>query len=368
MTREELFRLVWSEPMRTLAPKFGLSDSGLAKICRRHKIPIPQRGYWAKLRTGKHVFEPCLRPLEHSEEIPLRMIAPEQVAKRTAHKEANKHRTASISCSVAKNLSGCERLVSRFNAEFKSAGFDGCGLLLTRDLPLSIRVGKGSLRRAMLLVNAILKALKQEGCATGPGPIVTKENASISFKIYELTTLVLVPTDEPFDEPTDPRFWRFKPDPFKRTFVPKGTLIIEASGFWQEGQPNSWRDTKKSQLESRLPVIVSGLLAGLEIAKNRQIEEDRRQAKQADTARKRAELLAKIEVEKRRVARLHEHATKWRESQQLRDFIAAVRTQRPATYRPKGDLEEWISWATQQADRLDPLVPSPPSVLDERPK
>ena len=48
LTREELYELVWSEPMWTLAQRFGLSDVGLAKTCRRFRIPVPSRGYWLR--------------------------------------------------------------------------------------------------------------------------------------------------------------------------------------------------------------------------------------------------------------------------------------------------------------------------------
>ena len=47
LTREELYKKVWSRPMRTLAREFGLSDVGLKKTCRRHNIPTPGVGYWA---------------------------------------------------------------------------------------------------------------------------------------------------------------------------------------------------------------------------------------------------------------------------------------------------------------------------------
>lgn len=48
LTRTELYELVWSEPMTKLAKRFGISDVGLAKACRRAGIPVPERGYWAK--------------------------------------------------------------------------------------------------------------------------------------------------------------------------------------------------------------------------------------------------------------------------------------------------------------------------------
>jgi hypothetical protein len=40
-TREELYQAVWSESMRVLAPRLGVSDVGLAKICKRMRIPVP---------------------------------------------------------------------------------------------------------------------------------------------------------------------------------------------------------------------------------------------------------------------------------------------------------------------------------------
>jgi len=35
-------------PVAKVAESFGLSDVGLAKICGRHRVPVPPRGYWAK--------------------------------------------------------------------------------------------------------------------------------------------------------------------------------------------------------------------------------------------------------------------------------------------------------------------------------
>jgi hypothetical protein len=55
VSREQLYELAWSAPMRQLASEFGLSDSGLAKALRQHGIPLPQPGYWNKLHAGKPV-------------------------------------------------------------------------------------------------------------------------------------------------------------------------------------------------------------------------------------------------------------------------------------------------------------------------
>lgn len=57
MTRSELYALIWSEAARTLAPKLGMSDRGLSKLCERFDIPTPPRGYWARVASGASV--PC---------------------------------------------------------------------------------------------------------------------------------------------------------------------------------------------------------------------------------------------------------------------------------------------------------------------
>lgn len=59
-TREELFNAVWAEPMTTLAKRFGVSSSYLARVCDSLSIPRPDRGYWAKKEVGKAPPKPEL--------------------------------------------------------------------------------------------------------------------------------------------------------------------------------------------------------------------------------------------------------------------------------------------------------------------
>jgi hypothetical protein len=56
-TRQQLYDLVWSEPMKLLASRVGISDVALAKRCRKADIPVPARGYWAKRQAGKRTAQ-----------------------------------------------------------------------------------------------------------------------------------------------------------------------------------------------------------------------------------------------------------------------------------------------------------------------
>ena len=55
LTRTELYEMVWSEPMRTIAKRYNISDVGLRKICIRKNIPVPERGHWTRIRFGYEV-------------------------------------------------------------------------------------------------------------------------------------------------------------------------------------------------------------------------------------------------------------------------------------------------------------------------
>jgi len=63
MTREELYALVWSQPMRSAAKSRGISDVALAKQCRKADVPVPPRGFWNKKQAGKPVVVLPLPPL-----------------------------------------------------------------------------------------------------------------------------------------------------------------------------------------------------------------------------------------------------------------------------------------------------------------
>lgn len=55
VSREELYEQVWARPMTRVATDYGVTSTALKKTCDRHKIPTPDRGYWAKLEHSKPV-------------------------------------------------------------------------------------------------------------------------------------------------------------------------------------------------------------------------------------------------------------------------------------------------------------------------
>lgn len=67
VSRKDLYDRVWSEPVMKVAEKWGLSGTGLKKICRRLEIPVPHRGYWARVKAGHKENRPKLPSLAEGE-------------------------------------------------------------------------------------------------------------------------------------------------------------------------------------------------------------------------------------------------------------------------------------------------------------
>ncbi len=82
--REELYRKVWEKPISEAAKEEHIADATLRNRCKKLQVPIPDRGYWAKLRAGKTVYKKNLSPMA-----PPNLPKPHTGEKRKLHIEAD---------------------------------------------------------------------------------------------------------------------------------------------------------------------------------------------------------------------------------------------------------------------------------------
>lgn len=63
LTRIQLYAWAWTEPLSAIAEVVSWSDVGIRKVCKRHDIPTPARGYWRRAEVGlKVVATPLTNP------------------------------------------------------------------------------------------------------------------------------------------------------------------------------------------------------------------------------------------------------------------------------------------------------------------
>lgn len=129
--RTQLHEMVWSAPISSLARRFGPSDAGLAKLCKRFGVPIPSRGYWARVSTGR---TPERRPLplpERGEDraVTLEEYSPDEVVERSARRARFAETRKALRWQpVALETGAIERSVRRAKAALSACKRDYNGL------------------------------------------------------------------------------------------------------------------------------------------------------------------------------------------------------------------------------------------------
>src|SRR5450830_823784 len=166
--RETLYEEVWAEPVSVVALRYGLSDVGLAKFCRKLAIPLPSRDYWAKVQVGQIMARAPLPKLEGSQ-LPLRgpiKLSDESIASEKFVREANTKTRESVgqivSADLPQKLSHPLVLAAKKRLKQKT-GWDERGVRSAPREVLNISVTESALDRALLLSDALLSAVERLG-------------------------------------------------------------------------------------------------------------------------------------------------------------------------------------------------------------
>ena len=127
-----------------------------------------------------------------------------------------------------------------------------------------------------------------------------------------------------------------------------------------------WRDGK-SRIEEQLSRIVAGFIRIALADRAAKQEQAAKEKERERLAREQSELEERLKAEKSKVLALTRAAAGWSRAEQIRSFVAAARDaaiQNGLSVEPGSPFGEWIAWAEQQADRVDPLKESPPLIID----
>lgn len=378
LSRKALYEQVWSVPASRLATDFGLSDVGLAKLCKRHQIPRPPRGYWAKLEAGKAPPQTPLPPGENDDEIVVAYVespgfersglaSPLEALLAEEARPENR-------IQISENLRGAHPLVVAVREEFTGAKSNAAGIL-TPEQPVSLdlSVTRNQFRRALLVINALLKALESRGLAVSEGPEVRIFEEQIAFGIKERIKLI---KEQP-EEADLSGSYQFSYNRYIKREVATGELVVfikEPTRCLVSGQRKQWKDASKQNVEDCLNKIIRGFYQYAGATREARLEDEEREKefqrklqRREQEKEQRAELRRQQAVEQQRIKSLIQEVQDWKTSQEIREYLEQIRENQTtiaagAALTP--EWEQWLSWAKDQADRLDPFMKSPPSILD----
>jgi len=60
ITRDDLYKLVWEEPLGKIAKRYEISSNEITKACNQLDIPKPEQGHWTKIDLGHQIQKPNL--------------------------------------------------------------------------------------------------------------------------------------------------------------------------------------------------------------------------------------------------------------------------------------------------------------------
>jgi len=224
-----------------------------------------------------------------------------------------------------------------------------------------LHVSKQSLTRALVFANAVILTLDAEGFPVTVRLGKHETSAKIfghdvHFAMAERARVV------GRREVKESSYWTRKVVDYK----PTGILEFRADGY-DFGQ--TFRDGKEGRLESQLSKCVAALLwKGRSRVLSAKLEAQR-EIERAAKERERHELAKQIAEEEKKVKQLETWATNWKRAQDMREFINVLRQawdQAGDDLSSESQKGQRITWMRQQAERLDPLVLSPPSILDRK--
>jgi len=223
---------------------------------------------------------------------------------------------------------------------------------------LEIHVSKAALERALTFLNAVILGLEAEGfsIAVQPG----KHGTGAQIFGYRVQFAIVEKLHETGRREAKEYSWT-------RTVIeyqPTGALEFRIGNY---ACGRKFRDGKKAQLEDQLSACIDALLReGRNSLLSAKQEEQRRLERQVKE-RERAELARQIAEEEKKVKDLEGWVLNWARAKQMHEFIAVLEkvwTQQGHDIPPEAKKGQRIIWMKQQADRLDPMRPSPPSVID----
>ena len=354
--RQELYEKVWQFPLRKLAAEYNISDVGLAKICHKLRIPLPGLGHWTKIACGHTIPRP---PLPEVENLPVLIrqirepktpILPEDVPKLEVIARVEARTTPTVTKAML-----AHSLIEKTKSALSGARTTDRGVLWAgREVDwLDVRVSKDRLPRALRIMAAILHMLEQERFKVvvdkkGPesaGAIIYDEN--IRFGVVEKSRQI-----KSAETSGSYAYNRV-------TLEPTGILSLQLWNYCPDRLRRAWRDSERAKLEEHLPACIAGMIKiALAARSRRDAEEKKEQARQKRIDEVRA-ILAQIENEEKKIKTLEWEAIAWHRADRLRNYVAALRASAAKNM-------EWLTWAERQADRIDPMKPTPSSILDDK--
>lgn len=367
VSREQLYELVWSEPMLRIGTRFGVSSSYMARVCTLLNVPRPGLGYWAKLDIGKAPPKPPLPDPRPGDHLVWSRDGSDLRVPKALPKPPAQTRHAVRLPTVSK---GQHALLNGAKAHFEAGrlSYEGKYLKPIKKLLIDLAVTKPGLDKALSFSNQLFLALEASGYRVLIAPhdelfhravvdererlgkgyhhnnlwsparvtAVYVGTVAIGLTIIELSEEAEVRyvngeyiREENYVPPKRSRYavdhtWTTRKD------IPTGRLCLQAySPYPRAAWVNQWRETRDRDLASQIRKIVKELeqaatsIAGL-VEKGEREAKIEREKWEAQCAQARREELERQAAKARKDSKeeIQKIIDRWAEANRIDQFFA----------------------------------------------
>ena len=274
-------------------------------------------------------------------------------------------RPDTISVIVPDRLTSPHQLVSNTLIALKSCTPDRDGILRPRSAQcLDVSISRNIIGRAMRVMDALLKALEKHGY---PASIVERDRKRLTC-VQVLGETIEIQLRELLDrrekqftavEKKERERSSWLRDKIEYEYSPSGRLTLNILNYLSDGCRRVWSDGKKQRLEIRLDSVINGVIAAAESEKALRLQRERWEKERVDREQERLKEAERRRKEEEKIGRLEHFVNSWKRSQGVREFLTALEqgfADKNVSIDPGSELGNWLSWARNYADSIDPIV------------
>lgn len=356
LTRQELYELVWSEPLSRLAKTYRISDNGLRKICKRLSIPIPANGFWQKKRYGKPVVLiklPENQMAENEISFDERVIneiegnSPQAILRRLS-KEIES--LPDLPIRVPERLTKPDKLITNtieYYDAVKRFQKSHHGSYPDKIEVLNIDVGEESRQRALLLMDTLIKALrarKQDVKVRSHTTYAIIESEEIKFRLRERQRVSEIKDRWGGDQ---------------KEYIGEFVFVIDIGRYDRKEIKDA-----TDPIEKKIPKMIAMLEIESKRMKEENIRDEILRKKREEEQKIEREFRDRQENEVRAFKQLFMQATRLHQTNILRDYIQTIERNSNNQGNMSEEFNNWLIWAKQKIDWYDPLINKEDSLLN----
>lgn len=391
LSRQALYEMIWSEPLKSVAQRLGVPEKDLKKACVAGNIPLPVQHQWARAMARApasrsplpprspganevlRIGEPDFQASQLTPEAQLAQPLPtqpnfdeplERVRARSVKRLGEVRYVQDLTspwAGLRQPIQEDRKRIARQRAEKSKASWNQ---------PL---FESGFEKRRLKVLNSLGLGLAKVRARL---EVRGKSGRDVSVVVGD--TRVLVRLDHPSAEPDKHGEWHVRPGPADSL-----RLLIGPKTDRAEGYQAVWEDTADGLIKDLLSDIALEIVVAGEA--EFRAEAARAHARQLHYREQLAQTLERRRTEGKtkspappispaapaapaapipplQPAREHlfAQAAEWRTAQDVRGFVAAVLAQPSTTQAPQA-LRAWANWALAEADAIDPTMSEAPA-------